>query len=89
MLAALSILGLTDIHQMNGLKNFFALCINGVAAMYFIFAHMVQWPYVLTMGRGSDRGRDRWSGFGTPHGSHGGAASGNRNRLRDGRVVIY
>ena len=43
MLAALSILGLTDIHQMNGLKNFFALCINGVAAIYFIFAHMVEW----------------------------------------------
>ncbi len=49
MLAALSILGFTDIHQMNGLKNFFGLCINGVAALYFIFAHMVQWPYVLLM----------------------------------------
>ena len=33
MLAALSILGLTDIHQMNGLKNFFGGCINGVAAL--------------------------------------------------------
>jgi uncharacterized membrane protein YfcA len=56
MLAALSILGLTDIHQMNGLKNFFALCINGVAAMYFIFAHMVQWPYVLIMAAGAIAG---------------------------------
>jgi uncharacterized protein len=56
MLAALSILGLTDIHQMNGLKNFFALCINGVAAMYFIFAHMVQWPYVLIMAVGAIAG---------------------------------
>jgi uncharacterized membrane protein YfcA len=56
MLAALSILGLTDIHQMNGLKNFFALCINGVAAMYFIFAHMVQWPYVLIMVAGAIAG---------------------------------
>ena len=36
MLAALSIIGLTDIHQMNGLKNLLALCINGVAAMYFV-----------------------------------------------------
>lgn len=56
MLAALSILGLTDIHQMNGLKNFFALCINGVAAMYFVFAHMVQWPYVLIMAVGAITG---------------------------------
>jgi uncharacterized membrane protein YfcA len=56
MLAALSILGLTDIHQMNGLKNFFALCINGVAALYFMFAHMVQWPYVLIMAFGAIAG---------------------------------
>jgi hypothetical protein len=56
MLAALSILGLTDIHQMNGLKNFFALCINGVAAIYFIFAHMVEWPYVLIMAGGAIAG---------------------------------
>jgi hypothetical protein len=56
MLAALSILGLTDIHQMNGLKNFFALCINGVAAMYFMFAHMVHWPYVLIMAIGAIAG---------------------------------
>jgi uncharacterized membrane protein YfcA len=56
MLAALSILGLTDIHQMNGLKNFFALCINGVAAIYFIVAHMVEWPYVLIMAIGAIAG---------------------------------
>lgn len=49
MLAALSILGLTDIHQMNGLKNFFALCINGVAALYFMWAHMVNWPFAILM----------------------------------------
>jgi uncharacterized membrane protein YfcA len=56
ILAALGVLGLTDIHQMNGLKNFFALCINGVAAVYFIFAHMVQWPYVLIMAVGAIAG---------------------------------
>ncbi|MGA3189955.1 MAG: sulfite exporter TauE/SafE family protein [Bryobacteraceae bacterium] len=56
MLAALGILGLTDIHQMNGLKNFFALCINGVAAIYFVFAHMVEWPYVLIMAAGAIAG---------------------------------
>jgi uncharacterized membrane protein YfcA len=56
MLAALSILGLTDIHQMNGLKNFFALCINGIAAIYFMVAHMVEWPYVLVMAVGAIAG---------------------------------
>lgn len=53
MLAALSILGIADIHQMNGLKNFFALCINGVAAIYFIVAGMVSWPFVLVMAVGA------------------------------------
>lgn len=56
MLAALGILGLTDIHQMNGLKNFFALCINGVAALYFIVAKMVYWPDVIIMAVGAVTG---------------------------------
>ena len=56
MLAALSILGLTDIHQMNGLKNFFGGCINGVAAIYFIWANMVYWPYVVIMALGAIAG---------------------------------
>ena len=56
MLAALSIIGLTDIHQMNGLKNFFALCINGVAALFFIFSGMVYWPDVLVMAVGAIAG---------------------------------
>jgi uncharacterized membrane protein YfcA len=56
MLAALSVIGLTDIHQMNGLKNFFALCINGVAALYFIFSGMVYWPDVVIMALGAIAG---------------------------------
>jgi uncharacterized membrane protein YfcA len=36
MLAALSMLGLKDIHQMNGLKNFLSLSINGVAILAFL-----------------------------------------------------
>src|ERR1039457_946620 len=56
MLAALSILGVTDIHQINGLKNFFALCINGVAALCFIGAKMVNWPYVVMMAVGAVSG---------------------------------
>jgi uncharacterized protein len=56
MLAALGLLGLSDIHQMNGLKNFFALCINGVAAAYFIFSGAVNWPDVLVMSAGAIAG---------------------------------
>jgi len=49
MLAALSILGLRDMHEMNGLKVLFGLSINGVAAIYFVWARMVYWPDVLLM----------------------------------------
>jgi len=53
MLAALGILGLNDIYQMNGLKNAFAFCINGIASVYFIWAKMVNWPYVAIMAVGA------------------------------------
>jgi uncharacterized protein len=49
MLAALSILGLSDIHEMNSLKVVFGGSINGIAAAYFIWARMVYWPDVLIM----------------------------------------
>lgn len=49
MLALLGFLGLSDIHAMNGLKNFFGLCINGVAAAYFIARGAVEWPAALVM----------------------------------------
>lgn len=52
MLASLGILGLTDIHQMNALKNVLGSLINQVAATYFIFAGLVDWPKagVMTLG---------------------------------------
>ena len=49
MLAALSILGLKDIHEMNSLKVVFGGSINGIAAAYFVWAGMVNWTYVLIM----------------------------------------
>ncbi len=49
MLAALSILGLKDIHEMNSLKVVLGGCVNGIAAIYFIWARMVYWPYVVLM----------------------------------------
>lgn len=56
MLAALGLMGLTDIHQMNGLKNFFAVCINIVATVYFIASGQVEWTYALIMVGGAIAG---------------------------------
>ncbi len=56
MLAAFGIMGFTDIHQMNGLKIFLALCINGVATGYFIWNGMVSWPHALVMAVGAIAG---------------------------------
>jgi uncharacterized membrane protein YfcA len=56
MLAVLGFLGLTNIFAMNGLKNFFGLCINGVAAAYFILRGAVVWPVALLMMGGSIAG---------------------------------
>ena len=49
MLAALGLLGFTDIHRMNALKNLLAICINGVAAVYFVYSGAVIWSDVLVM----------------------------------------
>ncbi len=56
MLAALGFLGLTDIHAMNGLKNFFGMCINVVAASLFIAHRAVDWPNALLMVAGATAG---------------------------------
>jgi uncharacterized protein len=56
MLAALGLLGLTDIHQMNGLKNFFAVCINLIAALYFMAFGPVNWTDALVMAVGAIAG---------------------------------
>jgi len=49
MLTSLSILGMTDILEMNALTSLYGLCINGIAAALFIWSHMVYWPFVLVM----------------------------------------
>jgi len=56
MLAALGLIGLTDMHQMNGLKNALSVCINGIAAVYFVFAHAVVWRDVIVMMIGTTAG---------------------------------
>jgi uncharacterized membrane protein YfcA len=56
MLAALSLLRLTDIYQMNGLKNFFAVCINAVAAVWFAWSGAVLWSDAIVMALGAMAG---------------------------------
>lgn len=52
MLAALGAMGLTNIHRMNGLKNWGAMCINAVAAATFAASGIVNWPVALVMAAG-------------------------------------
>src|ERR1043165_827352 len=49
MLAAMGLLGLTDIHRANGIKNFLGICINFVAIIAFTIAGLVVWPNALLM----------------------------------------
>ncbi len=52
MLAVLGAMGLTNIHQMNGLKNLGALVINAVAAALFAVSGIVRWPIAIAMAVG-------------------------------------
>jgi uncharacterized membrane protein YfcA len=56
MLAVLGMMGLRNIHQMNGLKNWGGLCMNFVAATTFAFTRLVEWPVALAMAVGSIAG---------------------------------
>jgi uncharacterized membrane protein YfcA len=49
MLAALAQMGFSNIHQMNGLKNWGGLCINLTAAIAFATAGLVNWPLAASM----------------------------------------
>lgn len=49
MLSSLAFLDLADIHEMNALKSWLALCMNGVSAFLFILDGQVVWPYALAM----------------------------------------
>jgi uncharacterized protein len=56
MLGVLGFMGLTNIHRMNGLKNWGGLCMNAVAAITFAFSSLVSWPVALSMAVGSIAG---------------------------------
>jgi uncharacterized membrane protein YfcA len=52
MLASLGFIGLSHIHEMNTLKTILGSLINLVAAIWFIFAGLIDWPKagVMTLG---------------------------------------
>jgi uncharacterized membrane protein YfcA len=49
MLAVMTLLGMTHIHKMNGLKNVLGALINGVAVVAFVMAGAVQWSAGVVM----------------------------------------
>jgi uncharacterized membrane protein YfcA len=49
MLAVLTLLGMTHIHQMNALKNSLGTLINGVAVVAFVLAGAVRWEPGVVM----------------------------------------
>jgi uncharacterized membrane protein YfcA len=56
MLAALGLMGLTNIHQMNGLKNWGGGVMNLVAVGIFAVSGIVNWRIALTMAVGAGAG---------------------------------
>jgi uncharacterized membrane protein YfcA len=56
MLAALGMMGLTNIHTMNGLKGWGGLNLNVVAVLIFAISGIVDWPIALTMAVGAAAG---------------------------------
>ncbi|MES2523423.1 MAG: sulfite exporter TauE/SafE family protein [Gemmatimonadota bacterium] len=63
MLAVFGLMGLTNIHQMNGLKNFNGICFNGIAAISFALLGLVNWPIAFVMALGSSIGGYVMSGL--------------------------
>lgn len=56
MLAALGLMGLTNIHQMNGLKNWGGGLFNLIAVGIFVAGGLVDWPVALVMAVGATLG---------------------------------
>jgi uncharacterized membrane protein YfcA len=56
MLGTLGFMGLTNIHRMNGLKNWGGFCMNLVAAIVFAASGVVRWPVAIAMAAGAVAG---------------------------------
>jgi uncharacterized protein len=56
MLATMALAGMTNIHEMNGLKSFLGVSINGVALITFILSGTISWKYGVVMAVGATLG---------------------------------
>jgi len=56
MLAALAVLGLKNIHEMNGLRVLLGVIMNAVAAVYFIFGGLIFWTEAGLLAAGTITG---------------------------------
>ena len=56
MLAGMALAGMTNIHEMNGLKSFLGVSINGVALATFVISGAISWKYGLVMAVGATLG---------------------------------
>src|SRR5262249_11983920 len=56
MLATMTVAGMTEIHEMNGLKSVLAIAINGVALFEFLVHGAIAWQYGLVMVAGGFTG---------------------------------
>lgn len=56
MLASLSLMGLRDIHRMNGLKTVLGMLINVIAFVFFAAKGLVVWPLAAVMAAGAIAG---------------------------------
>jgi len=53
MLAAMGLLGLSELNRANGIKNFLGICINSIAVLSFGLAGLVVWKDALVMACGA------------------------------------
>jgi uncharacterized membrane protein YfcA len=53
MMAAFGIMGVRDIHEINGIKTASAVIVNGVALVYFITQDLIIWNLAIWMGIGA------------------------------------
>jgi uncharacterized membrane protein YfcA len=49
MLTALGLMGIDDIHRMNGVKTFLATAINGASVVIFLADGLIHWRYAAAM----------------------------------------
>lgn len=53
MMAAFSIMGVRDIHEINGIKTASAILVNGVAFIFFVSQGLIIWHLAIWMGIGA------------------------------------